>query len=64
MTPESCGTDKPAAVRLRDRLLFDHDIEVHAHARNGRVWVRVSAQVYNADSDIEKLAQAVTNMTR
>ena len=59
MTPESCGTDKPAAVRLRDRLLNEHNIEVHAHARAGRVWVRVSAQAYNDDSDIEKLAGAV-----
>jgi len=59
MTPESCGTDKPAAIRLRDRLLYEHDIEVHAHARAGRVWVRVSAQAYNDDRDIEKLAGAV-----
>ena len=59
MTPESCGTDKPSAVRLRNRLLNDHGIEVHAHARAGRVWVRVSAQAYNDDSDIEKLAGAV-----
>jgi len=59
MTPESCGTDKPAAVRLRDRLLYDHNIEVHAHARAGRVWVRVSAQIYNEDKDIEQLARAV-----
>jgi isopenicillin-N epimerase len=59
MTPESCGTDKPAAVRLRDRLLHDHNIEVHAHARAGRVWVRVSAQIYNEDKDIEQLGKAV-----
>jgi isopenicillin-N epimerase len=59
MTPESCGTDKPSAVRLRDRLLNEHNIEVHAHARAGHVWVRVSAQAYNDDSDIERLAAAV-----
>ena len=59
MTPESCGTDRTAAVRLRDRLLNEHNIEVHAHARAGRVWVRISAQVYNEDKDIEQLTAAV-----
>lgn len=59
MTPESCGSVKADAVRLRDRLLFDHNIEVQAHARAGRVWVRVSAQVYNDMADIEKLGAAI-----
>ena len=59
MTPESIGSTKPDAVRLRDRLLFDHGIEVQVHARAGRVWVRVSAQAYNDRTDIEKLAAAV-----
>jgi len=58
MTPEFIGSTKPDAVRLRDRLLFEHDIEVQVHARAGRVWVRVSAQAYNDRSDIEKLAAA------
>ena len=59
MTPESVGTAKADAVRLRDRLLFEHNIEVQAHARSGRVWVRVSAQAYNDRDDIRKLGQAV-----
>jgi isopenicillin-N epimerase len=59
MTPESVGGTKADAVRLRDRLLFEHNIEVQVHARAGRVWVRVSAQAYNDESDIEKLAAAV-----
>lgn len=59
MTPERCGSTKPDAVQLRDRLLFEHGIEVQVHARVDRVWVRVSAQVYNDDSDIERLADAV-----
>jgi isopenicillin-N epimerase len=57
--PDSCGTTKADAVRLRDRLLFDRDIEVHAHARAGRVWVRICAQVYNDTADIERLGEAV-----
>jgi isopenicillin-N epimerase len=59
MTPESVGSTKPDAVRLRDRLLFEHGIEVQVHARAGRVWVRVSAQAYNDRSDIERLAAAI-----
>jgi isopenicillin-N epimerase len=59
MTPEQCGSTKEDAVRLRDRLLFEHNIEVQVHARAGRVWVRISAQVYNEMGDIEQLAAAV-----
>jgi isopenicillin-N epimerase len=57
--PERLGTTQPDAVRLRDRLLFDHDIEVQVHARAGRIWVRVSAQIYNEFDDIEALGRAV-----
>lgn len=59
LTPASFGTAKPDAVRLRDRLLFDHNIEVQVSARAGRVWVRVSAQAYNDREDIEKLGRAL-----
>jgi len=59
MTPESLGSIKADAVALRDRLLFDHGIEVQVHARAGRVWVRISAQVYNDDGDIERLGAVV-----
>jgi isopenicillin-N epimerase len=57
--PERFGATRDDAVRLRDRLLFEHGIEVHAHARAGRVWLRVSAQAYNDADDIERLADAV-----
>lgn len=60
MTPERIGTTKPEAVALRDRLLFNHNIEVQAHARAGRVWVRLCAQAYNDESDIERIAEAVS----
>jgi isopenicillin-N epimerase len=59
MTPERCGSTKPDAGALRDRLLHQHHIEVQVHARAGRVWVRVSAQTYNDDADIERLAAAI-----
>ena len=59
MAPERFGSTKEDAVRLRDRLLFEHNIEVHAHARAGQVWLRVSVQAYNDADDIERLADAV-----
>ena len=59
MAPESVGSTRPDAIRLRDRLFFDHNIEVQVHARAGRVWVRVSAQAYNAFAEIEALGHAV-----
>lgn len=51
--------DAAAAARLRDWLLAEHRIEVPVIARNGRLWVRVSAQVYNDDEDIDRLARAI-----
>jgi isopenicillin-N epimerase len=62
MTPSSIGTTKADAVRLRDFLLFEHNIEVQVHARADRVWVRVSAQAYNDRGDVERLAEAVEEM--
>jgi selenocysteine lyase/cysteine desulfurase len=44
---------------LRDSLLFDEGIEVHMHAYGGRVRARISAQIYNDQSDIDRLAEAV-----
>jgi isopenicillin-N epimerase len=58
MTPRSCGTSKADAVRLRDRLLFEHGIEVQVHPRVGRVWVRLCAQAYNDMDDVERLGKA------
>ena len=59
MAPERVGVDKADADRLRDRLLHDHNIEVHTYARAGRAWVRVSIQAYNDENDIDTLARAV-----
>jgi hypothetical protein len=64
VTAERCGTTKADAVRLRDYLLFEHNIEVQVHARVNRVWIRFCAQAYNDMSDIEKLGAAVTRYGR
>ena len=59
MAPAACGTTKAEASRLRDHLLFQHNIEVQVHARAARVWVRFCAQAYTDADDINRLADAV-----
>lgn len=56
--PARAGTTPEQAVALRDRLLFEHAIEAPVHAFRGRLYVRVSAQIYNDLADIDALADA------
>ncbi|HEU4724086.1 MAG TPA: aminotransferase class V-fold PLP-dependent enzyme [Candidatus Eisenbacteria bacterium] len=57
--PERAGDSMAQAAPLRLALLLDEKIEVQMHAYRGRLWVRISAQVYNDLSDVERLAKAV-----
>ncbi|HEX5069729.1 MAG TPA: aminotransferase class V-fold PLP-dependent enzyme [Vicinamibacterales bacterium] len=57
--PETAGSTIEDAARLRDALLFQHSIEVQLHASRGRLWTRISAQVYNELEDVQALADAV-----
>jgi isopenicillin-N epimerase len=57
--PERLGGAQEDARRLRDALLFEEGIEAQMHAFRGRLWVRLSAQVYNEMADYERLADAV-----
>jgi len=57
---EAAGATDSDAARLRLALLVDDRIEVQLHAWRGRLWVRVSAQVYNDRSDMVRLAAAVS----
>lgn len=50
------------AKRWHDRLWAQHRIEVPVLAFNQRLWVRISAQIYNELSDFEALASAVRPM--
>jgi len=58
--PEAAGSTPAEAQALRDALFFDEAIEVQMHAYRGRVWARISAQIYNDISDIDRLAEAVS----
>ncbi len=60
--PPRFAADTETVARLRDALLFVHGFEVHVCAAFGRTWVRVSAQVYNELSDIDRLASAVLSL--
>jgi isopenicillin-N epimerase len=57
--PEAMGVTKDDANRLRAALLYEDAIEVQLHAFRGRLWARISAQIYNDMSDVERLAEAV-----
>ncbi len=57
--PGHFGSTREDAVRLRDALLYQERIEVQLHAWRGRLWARISAQVYNDMADVERLALAV-----
>jgi isopenicillin-N epimerase len=59
MLPEALGATRAEAAAIRDRLLFDDRIEAPVHAYRDRLWVRVSAQIYNDLTDIDRLATAV-----
>ena len=54
--------DKATADRLRAALLDRHDIEVPVMAREERLWFRLSTQIYNEMSDIDRLAQATEGL--
>jgi len=57
--PERLGSTPLDALRLRGALADDDQIEVQLHAWRGRLWTRVSAQIYNERADMERLAEAV-----
>lgn len=58
--PEQAGATSDDAIALRLALLVEDKIEVPLHAWRGRLWARVSAQVYNDRSDVERFAESVS----
>lgn len=62
--PEKFGTGADDAQRLKDALLYEDRIEAQVHSFKGRMWVRISGQVYNDVSDLEKFAASVERHAR
>lgn len=61
--PAAMGNTADEAVKLRHQLLFEDRIEVQLHAYQGRLHARISAQIYNDQDDVERLAAAVIRRT-
>jgi isopenicillin-N epimerase len=59
LLPERLGSTPEEASRLRDALLFEDNIEVQIAAPRGRIYVRVSAQIYNDMNDVERLINSI-----
>ena len=57
--PAGAGSTEDDATRLRLELLLEDRIEVALHAYGGRLWARVSTQIYNDTADIMWLGEAV-----
>ena len=62
--PERIGKTTEEALTVRDRLLFDHNVEVQVHSFRDRMHVRICGQVYNTMQDIDRLADAVLTLAR
>jgi isopenicillin-N epimerase len=57
--PARAGSTKAEACALRDALLFEDRIEVQIHDWRGRIWARISGQVYTDLGEVERLAERV-----
>ena len=57
--PERAGSSAQEAFALQHALLYQDRIEIPILPVNGRLYARISAQVYNEMSDIERLGQAL-----
>jgi isopenicillin-N epimerase len=69
LVPVPDGLPYPATEQGRNRLEVDlrnkHNIVVNpAFAHDGQIWLRITAQIYNAVEDYKKLGEAVLALNR
>lgn len=57
--PAALGRGAEAAAALKDWLLYERAIEAQILAIDDGLWLRISAQAYVDDEDIERLAAAI-----
>lgn len=62
--PAALGRGAEAATALKDWLLFERSIEAQVLAIDEALWLRISAQAYNDDEDIERVASAIDERIR
>ena len=62
--PDPLGSTVDEAARLRDLLLDEDRIEIQTYAGHGRLWTRISAQVYNDWTDMERLGDAIARRAK
>ena len=62
--PIRAGTTREEALAIRESLLLDDGIEAQIHAYRGQIRARISAQIYNDMSDVDRLADAVLRRLR
>ncbi len=62
--PPRAGTSRDEALAMRDALLFEDGIEVQMNIYGGHVRARISAQIYNDMSDVDRLGDAVLRRLR
>lgn len=57
--PTKLGSTDEEGMALRGQLLYEEGIEVPVQCWQERLWTRLSAQVYNDETDFERLAAAI-----
>jgi isopenicillin-N epimerase len=62
--PPALGHGPEEATALKDWLLFEHSIEAQVLAIDDSLWLRLSAQAYNDDQDMERVASVIDGRIR
>ncbi len=57
--PGDWPATEESALRLHNALFSNHRIEIPIKAMGGRLWVRISAQIYNTEADYFRLRDAI-----
>lgn len=60
--PDGFSATAEGAQALRDRLMDEFRIQVPIRDHGGALWARLSAQIYNAPDDYDRLRDAITSL--
>jgi len=62
--PDSLPADRATSERLRRAFRYDHGLEVVINPLEGALWARLSAYVYNAPADFQRVADIGLDLAR